>query len=73
MENPYPQFSHVMTQLKKLNLAYVHLVESRISGNVDVESSEKLDPLIDLWAKASPILVAGGFRPASAKKIVGQN
>jgi NADPH2 dehydrogenase len=73
MENPYPQFSHVMTKLKKMNLAYIHLVESRISGNADIDSSDKLDPLIELWGKASPILIAGGFRPTSAMKIVDQD
>lgn len=72
MEDPIPQFSYVMKELKKLRLAYVHLVESRISGNADVESTEKIDPFIDIWAGTSPILVAGGFKPDSARRAVDE-
>ena len=67
MQDPVPQFSHLLKRLKELKLAYVHLVESRISGNADVESTEKCDPFIDIWAGTSPILLAGGFRPDSAR------
>ncbi|KAK4552800.1 hypothetical protein LTR86_010134 [Recurvomyces mirabilis] len=72
MEDPVPQFSYVMQELKKLKLAYVHLVESRISGNADVETTEKIDPFIDIWAGTSPILVAGGFKPDSARRAVDE-
>lgn len=65
-----PQFSDVITKLHKLNLAYIHLVESRISGNADIESQERLDPLINLWP--GPLLVAGGFKPDSAKRLVDE-
>jgi NADPH2 dehydrogenase len=58
--------------LKELKLAYVHLVESRISGNADVEATEKCDPLIDIWAGTSPILLAGGFTPDSARQDVDE-
>lgn len=46
MVNPIPQFSHLIENLKSLNLAYLHLVESRISGNADIESTDKVDPLM---------------------------
>ena len=72
MKEPIPQFSYLLEKLKDLNLSYVHLVESRISGNADVEATEKVDPLLDLWGKTSPILLAGGFRPASAKRAVDE-
>lgn len=65
-----PQFSDVITKLSKLNLAYVHLVSSRVSGNADIEESEKLDPLVKLWP--GTLLVAGGFRPDSAKRLVDE-
>jgi NADPH2 dehydrogenase len=72
MTDPIPQFSHLLNGLKDLNVAYLHLVESRIAGRVDVEakSGESLDPLIDLWADASPIVIAGGFSPEMAKKAI---
>ncbi|KAK4548009.1 Chanoclavine-I aldehyde reductase fgaOx3 [Oleoguttula mirabilis] len=72
MEEPIPQFSYLLEELKKLKLAYVHLVESRISGNADVETTERIDPFVDIWAGTSPILVAGGFKPASAHRAVDE-
>ncbi|KIW80307.1 hypothetical protein Z517_06922 [Fonsecaea pedrosoi CBS 271.37] len=72
MRDPLPQFTHFMEGLKPLNLAYMHLVESRISGNADVEATEKIDPLIATWADVSPVLIAGGFTPASARRAVDE-
>lgn len=70
MTHPVEQFSHLIRGLKELKLAYLHLVESRISGNADIEATEKVAPLMDLWGKTSPILLAGGFQPDSAKRAV---
>ncbi|KAK3081361.1 hypothetical protein LTR53_020476, partial [Teratosphaeriaceae sp. CCFEE 6253] len=70
MADPIPQFSHLLRELKPLSLAYVHLVESRISGSADAETTGKIDPFIDLWAGTSPILIAGGFKPDSARRAV---
>ena len=72
MEDPIPQFSHLVTELKELKLAYIHLVESRISGNADVETTEKIDPFIDIWGTTSPVLIAGGFKPDSARRAVDE-
>lgn len=68
MENPIPQFSDVMQKLANLDLAYLHLVESRISGNADTEGSDSLDFAYDIWK--GPILIAGGYRPDSARRLV---
>lgn len=46
MQDPVPQFSYYAGELKKLNLAYLHVVESRIAGNADVEATEKIDFLV---------------------------
>lgn len=70
MADPVPQFSHVVAELKKLGLAYLHVVESRVSGNADVEATEKINFIVDLWDNQSPILVAGGFKPDSARRAV---
>jgi len=72
MDDPILQFSYVCEELKKLKLAYVHLVESRIAGNADIEATQKINPFIDIWAGTSPILVAGGFKPDSARRAVEQ-
>lgn len=67
MKDPVPQFSYLLKGLKELKLAYVHLVESRVAGNADVEATEKCDPFIDIWAGTSPVLLAGGFTQDSAR------
>ena len=66
MKDPLPQFSYVVEKLKALDLAYIHFVESRVSGNADQEPTGSNDPFIDIWANQSPVLLAGGFKPDSA-------
>ncbi|OAP61948.1 hypothetical protein AYL99_04151 [Fonsecaea erecta] len=73
MREPLPQFRHFMDGLKDLNLAYMHLVEARISGNADVETTETISPLVTHWGHASPLLLAGGFTPASARRAVDED
>lgn len=70
MDDPIPQFTYLVKELKKLNLAYLHLVESRVAGNADVEKTEKIDFAIEAWGRESPIILAGGFRADSAKRAV---
>ena len=70
MADPITQFSHLIEGLKKLKLAYIHLVESRVSGNADIEATERVDPLLKVWDKTGPVLLAGGFQPDSAKRAV---
>jgi NADPH2 dehydrogenase len=70
MEDPISQFSDVIKKLNKIGLAYIHLVESRISGNAEVESFDALDPLLPLWD--GPLLIAGGLTPDSAKRMVDE-
>lgn len=72
MADPKLQFSYFVGELKKLKLAYIHVVESRIAGNADVEQTGKVDFLVDLWDNQSPVLIAGGFKPASAKRAVDE-
>lgn len=70
MADPIPQFSHLIEGLKEFKLGYLHLVESRIVGNADTEPTDKVDPLLKVWGKTSPVLLAGGFQPDSAKRAV---
>jgi len=68
------QFSYLTTELKKLKLAYLHLVESRISGSADGESTgEKVSTFTDIWqsgSNATPVLLAGGFTADSSRRCV---
>ncbi|KAI1164822.1 FMN-linked oxidoreductase [Nemania serpens] len=70
MENPIPQFSDIISKANQLKLAYLHLVESRISGSEDAVGSEKLDFAYKLWN--APLLVAGGYKGENAKRLVDE-
>ncbi|KAL4861035.1 hypothetical protein BDV12DRAFT_208450 [Aspergillus spectabilis] len=66
MADPVPQFTYLVEPLKQLNLAYLHVIESRVINNVDTEKTEGLEFLLDIWGKTSPVLVAGGYNPTNA-------
>lgn len=70
ISDPMPQFVYLVKQLAQLDLAYLHLVESRISGNLDTDCTEKLDFAIEAWNKTSPILLAGGYGPDTARHVL---
>ena len=74
MKDPYPQFEYIVKELKPLKLAYLHLIEARIRGNDDASCGEghNVSFLVKLWDNASPVLLAGGFTPESARKAVDE-
>ncbi|KAH6682823.1 NADPH dehydrogenase [Halenospora varia] len=73
MEDPVPQFSYLAKHLKTLNIAYLHVVESRISGAGDIEGNEQVDFLVDIWGTSGAVILAGGFTPESAVEAVEKN
>ncbi|KAK7414418.1 hypothetical protein QQX98_006696 [Neonectria punicea] len=58
--------------LKSLKLYYLHLIEARVCGNVDSDHTDSLDFAIRAWDDISPIILAGGYTPASAKRVVDE-
>lgn len=71
MADPVPQFTYLIGQVNKLKLAYLHLIEPRISGPVDTEITiHSNDFAFKVWDKTSPLLIAGGLKPDSAKELV---
>ncbi|KAH8166982.1 hypothetical protein CIB48_g1271 [Xylaria polymorpha] len=74
MTNPYPQFEYLVEQLKPLNLSYLHLIEPRISGNIEADcgTGHSLESLIRLWNNQSPIVLAGGYLLESAARAVDE-
>ncbi|KAI1128768.1 NADH:flavin oxidoreductase/NADH oxidase [Nemania abortiva] len=74
MKDPCSQFEYLVTQLKPLGLSYLHLVEPRISGDVDAScgASSSLGFLLKLWDSQSPIILAGGFLPETAMQTVDE-
>lgn len=73
MEDPVPQFTYYTRELKKLKLAYVHVVEARIAGNATVDSTGSIDFIIDIWDNQSPVFIAGGFSAETAAKAVDED
>ncbi len=71
--DPMPLYSHVVGELNKIGLAYLHLIEPRASGagqrevdHKDVPSGAEL--FRPLWK--GPLITAGNFTPASAEAMV---
>lgn len=73
MANPVPQFTHLIEELHKLGVAFIHLVEPRIAGDTTVETGLKESslPFLDAWGNDRPAIVAGGYSPESAAKALG--
>jgi NADPH2 dehydrogenase len=72
MDDPVPQFQYLIEELRNLNLAYLHLIESRVMGNTEGEGKESLNGLVDLWPKTSPVILAGGFNAERARKAIDE-
>ncbi len=73
MKDPKPQFTYLVGELRHLHLAYLHIVESWIAGIDDVESTDRIDYLVDVWDNVSPVFVAGGFLRDTAIKAVDED
>jgi N-ethylmaleimide reductase len=70
--DPEGLFTYVAQQLAGLKLAYLHLIEPRIAGNVEDESKNQAPLAAPLIRKHYPgtIIAAGGFDGASAEAIL---
>ncbi|KAI9723827.1 MAG: hypothetical protein M1828_004077 [Chrysothrix sp. TS-e1954] len=74
MTDPIPQFTDLVSKLRDLGTSYLHLVESRIAGNADVEAKvgERVEFAVTEFQKEAkfgrPVFVAGGFKPDSARR-----
>jgi N-ethylmaleimide reductase len=69
--DPWGLFTYVATRLNRLGLAYLHIIEPRVRGNVVVAqgqgpiAAERLRKVF-----TGKIIAAGGFEPATAEAIV---
>jgi N-ethylmaleimide reductase len=70
--NPEALFSYVAEELDKLDLAYVHLIEPRVLGNVDDETADPSPLAAQLIRKHynGIIIAAGGFKGPTAEAIL---
>jgi 2,4-dienoyl-CoA reductase-like NADH-dependent reductase (Old Yellow Enzyme family) len=70
MRDPVPQFTDVILKVKRAGIAYLHMIESRISGSDDYDGHDRLDFAIELWD--GPLLIAGGYTPREARRLVDE-
>lgn len=70
--NPEALFAYVAQQLSPLNLAYIHLIEPRILGNVEDENKDQNPVAAQLIRKhyKGIIIAAGGFKGDTAEAIL---
>lgn len=74
MKDPVPQFSYMASELKKLDIAYLHAIDARQNENGsedDFKNSIKF--LGDIWGPTKPFLIAAGLTPELAKKELDDN
>jgi N-ethylmaleimide reductase len=70
--DPQALFTYVADELDKLGLAYLHLIEPRIAGNVEDETRDQSPVASKTLRKvfSGPIIAAGGFDGPSAEAII---
>jgi NADPH2 dehydrogenase len=70
----YAQFEHVVRGLREIGLAYLHLIDARISGNDDTGCGAGQDVgfLVRTWDSYSPVFIAGGLTPGTARRTVDE-
>ncbi|KAK5046429.1 hypothetical protein LTR84_008232 [Exophiala bonariae] len=73
MDDPIPQFTHLVKALKPLNLAYIHVVQTVPDDRDQPEPAEKVDFVVDAWDNTSPVVIAGNFKAASAARAVNED
>ena len=70
--DPKGLFTYVVQQLDKLDLAYLHLIEPRIAGNIEDETKDQAPVAAQLMRRhfRGVIIAAGGFNGESANAII---
>ncbi|KAJ7700356.1 FMN-linked oxidoreductase [Mycena rosella] len=72
MVDPIPTYSHIVSEITRLHpsLAYIHLIEPRVSADSDIDSSaqnagQSNDFIRKIWG-ARPLISAGGYTRETA-------
>lgn len=69
--NPEHTFDYAADELRKLGIAYLHLIEPRIDGNIEIDGN--LPPVAAARLKKifkGTLIAAGGFEPDTAEEII---
>ncbi|KAL4897834.1 NADPH dehydrogenase [Aspergillus ambiguus] len=74
MKDLQPQFTHIVQELGRLGLAYVHVVQPRISGATTIEAAvEDGAFLFEALGPDTVMILAGGFTRESAEKAIQEH
>ncbi|KAH7140231.1 NADH:flavin oxidoreductase NADH oxidase family protein [Dactylonectria estremocensis] len=74
-------YTYIIDELKKMNVkfAYLSLVEATgdpaaiVLGTEQINKGKTLDFILEAWDNLSPVLVAGGYKPDTAKWAVDEH
>lgn len=66
--DPIGLYSHVLSRLSELNIAYVSLIEARSDAGMEIDAPQAVDQLRPFWK--SPLILAGGFTGRSAEEAI---
>jgi N-ethylmaleimide reductase len=71
-ENRLETYSYAVQELNRRQLAYIHLVSPRVSGNLDVQPEFDLGPehFRPLITGRTRLIVAGGYKPFDAETLL---
>jgi NADPH2 dehydrogenase len=76
LKDPVPQFTHLIKELKALDIAFLDLIEPRVAGTGPVDgiysAQGDLDFAVEAWGKEKPVLIAGGLTAGKAKELVDE-
>jgi N-ethylmaleimide reductase len=69
--NPEALYSYLTEQLNHFDLAYLHIIEPRVKGNIVLEEGQQ--PVASMQLRKifkNKIIAAGGFEPDTAEEVV---
>lgn len=67
-DDPINLYSYVLTELSKLNIAYLSLIEARQATGMEIETPQAVAQLRPYWK--GPLILAGGFSGESAEESI---
>ncbi len=68
--DPISLYKHVFTELARLDVAYISLIEARGADGMQIGEPRAVDQLRPFWPK--PLILAGGFDGASANQAIAE-
>ncbi|RYP10946.1 hypothetical protein DL764_000382 [Monosporascus ibericus] len=71
MSDLVPQFEYVIARLREMNVAYLHLANSRWVEDITHPDADN-ETFVRMWGKSKPVLLAGGYDAASARRVVDE-